>query len=192
MNQPNSDIFFPAKPDCSYGEVVATDRGWEVEQSSGFREILISYPNMKTLMDAEEAKRNPAPVVEDTPPSPPPVVPPAPAFTEEELAAQAAAKAAAEAAAASQGGSEGGEGASSGEGATGGNEGGEGASNGTPAPAPATAGTVLFTSEGLNALKMDDLRVIGDKFEVKDTSKAALIKKILEAQEAKQAAAASA
>ncbi len=142
-------MLLPIKPNCHYGEVTATDRGWEVTQThSGGTELLVSFPGLKTFLDLEAAARAEvvAPLVpEDTKPPvvTPPVEPPVdtPPVSTPPV-------------------------------------------DTPPADQPAP---VAHTSDSLSALGMTELREIGATFDVRDTKKADLVTKILEAQAAKAA-----
>jgi hypothetical protein len=195
---------FPQKPECSYGEVVATDRGWEVVQPSGSREILVSCHNLKTMMDAD-AGIEPEPLFV-APPVPVVVTDAPPAFSETELAEKqrledekAAALAKQQATGLVDGAEftppagapnpvsvvapEGETGATGGDSQESGESGTSGASSDT-----SDASVALYTRDGLMALKMDEIRPIGKAFKVADTSKEKLVDKIIEAQAAAEAA----
>uniref|UniRef100_A0AAU6W3Y4 Uncharacterized protein n=1 Tax=Pseudomonas phage Cygsa01 TaxID=3138529 RepID=A0AAU6W3Y4_9VIRU len=205
---------FPQKPECSYGEVVATDRGWEVVQPSGSKEILVSCHGLKTMMDADAGIE---PELAPTIPAPVVITDPPPAFSESELAEQKRLEEERLAAAAKQEATGLVEGAtftppegapnpvttvppegaaSTAPGETGANGSGtqESGESGTSGASSDTTGqggddsVALYTKEGLMALKMDEVRPIGKTFGVADTSKEKLVDKIIEAQAAKAAA----
>lgn len=188
---------FPLKPECTYGEVIATDRGWEVVQPNGSKEILVSCLNLKSMIDADAGLEPEAPSI----PEVPPVIVPPPAYSESELAEQrekeeqrlASEKAAQDALLNPPEGGTGGEG---GEG-TQGNESGPGEGSGvTGEGSTSTEGdttkvdesVALYTKDALMALKMDEVRAIGKTFKVADTSKENLVDKIIVAQAEAEAA----
>lgn len=184
MNHQLVQSKFPQKPECNYGEVVATDRGWEVVQPSGSAEILVSCPNLKSMIEADEASR-----AEPQTLAPEPVVPvptPPPAFSESELAQKQLEEEQRLAALATppvtppvEGGFVPPEGAPNPVSFSG----GQAPSDGTDSQ---TEDVALYTRDGLLALKMEDIRPIGKSFKVADTSKEKLVDKIMAAQEAAQ------
>jgi len=159
MSERREELNLPPKPQVSYGEPFATHRGWEVIQPGGYSEILVSYPDLKEALDRQSA---PVAVVE-------PIVIPQPVVVEPpvvivppvvEAPPVVAPPAPVVPVVITEGDKE------------------DNAGNGTSGDESAP----LFTHEGLDALKMDELRVIGEKFKVKDTTKAKLIDKIMDAQ----------
>lgn len=53
----------PAKPNCK-GDVVATDRGWELQHETKRNELLVSFKNLKSLLEPEEPAKEPEKKVE--------------------------------------------------------------------------------------------------------------------------------
>lgn len=182
---------FPLKPECSYGEVIATDRGWEVVQPGGAKEILVSCQNLKTMIDADAGVEPVAPTI----PEPVVITDPPPAFSESELAEQrekeeqrlASEKAAQDALLNPPEGGEGAQGNESGPGEGAGTT-GEGSTSVEGGAAKVDESVALYTKDALMALKMDEVRAIGKTFKVADTSKENLVDKIIVAQAEAEAA----